>query len=628
MKQWIRWSGLIGFVVTLSAIVAFLLLAAGPLIKTTIEHFGSQAAGAKVSVDDVSIQLNPLGVRLEVFQVADAEKPMENLIQFDQALAELELAPLLLGKAIIRDLSVDNLQFNRPRTDSGVLEDEPEELQQQDKTSDSDATDNTTSDIAQLPSVDEILAREPLLTEQAGKDVQQAFADSQSNIEQATVAVPGSDALARYQDEVNTLFSTDITSLDDFKQRKKKLDELKKQFNKDKQAVAEAKRAIQLSRQDLTEKLTALKQAPGQDVSTIKNKYQLNADGATHISALLFGEQAGEWAEKALYWYEKVKPYLVTGSDSAEDADQAEAQRDSGRFVHFPSADPWPEFLVRYARMSAPMLGGALAIEMQDLTHQQGVLGRPTSVTIQGEQLRDIEDLSIEMVLDHRAAIHRDNMTLNIKDWTVRDINLGIAGSQLDSALIQVQGLAVVSAGQLQAQADAQASDAQFAGSGKTTLAKETNLALAQIDRFTMNAKARGELTAPEVDLGSDLDDKLNQAFQRRLKDKQAELEAKLEARLQAKVQSYLSGYSDDLAQLNALDGSLDDKRAELQNLASSKLDDYEAQQRAKAEAKVKAKEAEAKRKLAEKKRKAEAKAKQKEKELENKAKEKLKSLF
>ena len=634
MKQWIRWSGLIGFVVTLAGLMAFLLFAAGPIIKSSIEHFGSQAAGAKVSVEDVHVSLSPLGVTLDNLEIADADKPMENLIQLDQAVAQLELAPVLLGKGIVKDLSVNNLQFNTPRSESGKLEITDEmDSDTHDSEASADGADGAAKDsppsIASVPSVDEILAREPLKTEQAGQDVQQEFDDSKASIDQATAAVPDSKQLARYEDELKALLSTDIKSLDDFKQRKQQLDALKKQFRQDKDAVSQAKAVISNSRRELAEKLSELKKAPGQDVATIKGKYQLDAQGAANLSALLFGNEAGEWANKALYWYEKVKPYLASDEEEVADAStSAAAQRATGRFIHFPSDDPWPEFLIRKATMSAPMLGGSLEINALDMTHQQDVLGRPAHITLQGQQLTDIEDLNIDVVLDHRQGVNRDNVTLTVKDWTVRDINLGIAGSKLDSALFQVQGLAVVSSGTLQAQADAQVSQAQFGGQGKTSFAKETNLALAKINQFNINAKANGSITSPDVELGSDLDKRLNQAFKQRLKDKQNELERKLEKRLQEKMQSYLGDYSDDLQQLNSLDSSLDEKTAELQKMADSKLEDFEAQQRAKAQAKAKAEEEKAKRKLEAEKRKADEKAKKKQKELERKAKEKLKSLF
>lgn len=604
MKQWIRWSGLAGFVVVFGLIVAFFMLAAGPLIKSSIEYFGSELAGAKVSVDDVSLQFSPFGIELQQLQVADADKPMENLLQFDQAVAELELAPLLLGKSIVRELSVDNLQFNTPRTESGALEKVAEE-EAVDEEAETQAEEPS---IAKLPSVDEILARESLKTEQAGRDVQQAFDSRKQQVEQATAAVPDAEALARYQRELEVLTSSDIKSLDDFNQRKKKLDQLKKQFKQDKKAVVAAKQAISDARRDLSEKLSALKAAPGQDLESIQNKYQFNASGATNVSALLFGEEAGQWAEKTLYWYEKIKPYLASdGSESGEaEVEEIEPQRGAGRFIHFPSNDPWPEFLIRKAHLSAPMLGGQMLIEATDVTHQQAVLGRPTLVVIQGEALTDIQELAIEATLDHRQAPGKDSVTLDMKDWNLKGVNLGVAGAEIESALVQVQGLALVSGDQLQAKADAQLGQTQFAGQGKTQFAKEMLRALASIDQFTIESSATGELTSPEVKFGSDLDRKLNKAFKQRLKQKQGELEAKLQSRLDDKMQSYLGDYADDLKALNQLDGSLDEKTEQLTQMAEKQLDDYQAQQKAKADKELK----------------------KQEKELENKLNDKLKSFF
>jgi len=603
MKQWIRWSGLAGFIITVGLLTVFFLFAAGPLIKSSIEHFGSQAAGAKVSVNDVSLNLSPLGITVTGLEVADAEKPMENLLQFDSAIAELELAPLLLGKGIVRDLSVENLQFNSSRQESGHLEVTEEQVEEE---MSQPQAEEPAGSIVNIPTADEILAREPLKTEQAGKALQDSFASHKKAISEATAQVPDGKQLDQYQSELKALLANDIKSLDDFKQRKKQLDKLKKQFKKDKSAIAAARQAISAGRKDISEKLTVLKSAPGDDISTIKSKYQLDAAGASNLSALLFGDEAGQWAEKALYWYEKIKPYLASEEDGAESEQSSEPSRTAGRFVHFPSDNPWPEFLVRRANMSAPAMDGYLKIEALDITHQQALLNRPARIVIQGQQLTNIEDLNIDITLDHRNAPGRDSATLNIKDWAVSDVDLGVAGSRLTSALVQVQGLALLSADTLQAKADAQVRKADFAGDGGTQFAKELNLALAKIDTFDINAKASGKLSSPEIELGSDLDRKLNRAFQQRLKEKQDQLEKKLQARLDEKVQSYLGGQSDDLKQLNQLDGSLDEKTDQLQQMASSKLKDYEAQQKAKAK----------------------AKAKKKQDKLKKKAEDKLKKLF
>lgn len=605
MKQWIRWSGLAAFIGIMALVAAFFLLAAGPLIKMAVERLGSQAAGAKVEVGEVSLSLLPLGFTLENLTVADARKPMQNAVEFSSATAEVELAPLFLGKGIIRELSVDNLQFGTARTTSGALEKSTAKTAAETTESGSDSTVPSWLSGAELPSAEEILARESLQTESAGKALESSYAQQQQAVDSAMQAVPDDKALAAYEKELQALTSGSFSSLEDFKQRKQKLDELKARFKQDKAAVAAARQAVATARTDILDRLQTLRDAPENDLAAIRSKYQLNTGGAANMTALLFGDQAGQWAEQALYWYEKIKPYLASDDDQSTEAEAVQRTRD-GRFVHFPSSDPWPDFLLRNAHMTAVLPGGRLLISADDVTHQPAVLGRPAHIVVNGAGLRQVEDLTADIVLDHRKAPGTDTLTLTVKDWQLQGMNLGLAETRLDSALVQVQGLAVVKNGQLDARADARFGAAVFSSKSKTTLARELSSALAGIERFDVNAGAAGKLTSPEVTLGSDLDKQLSSAFSRRLQQKQAELEAELQAALRKKVQSYSGDYADEIRQLTDMDGSLQQRTDKITDLADARLEDYQTQ----------------------KEREAKEASDRKKKELQEKAKDKLKSLF
>ena len=627
MKQWIRWSGLAAFIVISLIVAALFLFVVGPLIEKGIETFGSDAADAKVEVDSVSLSLNPLGFVIHGLTVADSRKPMSNVLQLDTATAELELAPLFLGKAIIRDLAVDNLQFNTARTTSGALEKKAAQEETVAEQTAEKENNNSVLKNVELPSADDILARESLRTEHAGNEFQQSYASHKNAVDNALRNVPDDKALSQYEQELKALTSGSFKSLDDFKARKKKLDELKARFKQDKAAIASARKTLADARSDISDKLKALKAAPGDDLKSIRSKYQLNAGGAANMSALLFGEQAGEWAEKALYWYEKVKPYLAKDEQENAVQETARAPRD-GRFVHFPSADPWPRFLLRNAQLTASTASGNLLINAQDITSEPSVLGRPTRILVNGSGLKQVEDMSVDIVLDHRKTPGTDTLTLNIKDWQLRDMNLGVAGAKLASSLVQIQGLAVVSHGRLNAKSDAQFGRAQFRSQGKTTFAKELGLALAKVQQFDVNASASGKITGPDFKLGSDLDKQLNAAFGARLKDKQAELEAKLQAKLDQKLQSYIGDYAGKLGEFNQLEGTLEQRLSKVSQLAGQNLEDYQAQKEREAREKSEREKAEAKAKLDAEKAAAKAEAERKKKEAAEKAKDKLKKLF
>lgn len=619
MKQWIRWSGLTAFVVVAALLAVFFLFAAGPLMKWGIEYFGSRAAGAKVDAENVSLSFSPLGVRVDNFTVADAEKPMQNLLEFERADAQLAVGPLLLGKAIIEDLRVDGLKFSTARSVDGTLEQDATEPVTEDNTENDKSQDSLLSGV-ELPTAEEILAREQLHTETAGKAFREAYTKHRSSVESTMESIPDGSALSRYENEIKALTSGRFESIEDFKARKAKLDELKKQFRNDKQAIAEARKAISVARSELALRLKELKAAPARDMDSIRSKYQLTAEGAANLSALLFGSEAGEWAEQALYWYDKAKPYLDSGEEASEDV----AYVREGSFIHFPTDNPWPDFLLRNAQLSASTVRGDLMIFVENVTHQPDVLGKPAHVVVNGAGLEDIEDLTLDAVLDHRKKPGTDTLTLSVKDWTVRSMKLGVAGAELQKAVAQVQGLAVVTEGNVNAQADMQFSQTEFSTQGKTTLARELGSALKGIRKFDVRAGARGKLTSPALELGSDLDRQISAAFSQRMKARQNELEQKLSLAINQRLNEYLGGSAQDLQRLNEMDGSLSDKLDQLSSLGETKLEDYQAQKEREAKEKADRKEAELKAKRdAEK-----AELERKKKEAADKAREKLKNLF
>ncbi len=626
MTKWIRWSGLLGFAAIAGLLAALIIIALPWLIKFSIEFVGTRVAGAEVTVDDVDITVSPFGVKLTHLQVADARQPMQNLLEFDQAKADLELAPLLIGKAISNELSVSNLQFHTARATSGALpvEDEAEEA-----SSEPSATQKV---MQELPGAEEILARETLKTPQAATALKTSWADSSAAVEQAVNNVPDDKALKQYEADIKAITTGRLESIEDFQRRKARLDALKKQFNADKKAITDARDTIQTSRKELSTALSDLKAAPGQDMAYLKDKYALSGAGAANMTGLLFGDEAAGWASEALYWYEKVKPYLEAGGADEEDPAEEKAPRMTGQFVNFPTSDPWPDFMIRTAFITGPLDGGKLKIEGRDITHQQAVTGRPTVFTATGVDLQSIGDLDAKLVLNHTLVPGKDTLSLTISDWKMAPLPLGVAGAKLASSRVQLSADAEVIAGSLSSSAKARVTSAQFSGEGQTLFAKELNQALAGISQFSVNAGANGPLLTPDISLGSDLDRQLQAAFNKRIKAKQDELEARLKKKLNAQVDEFAGEYADELKQLAAMDGSLQDRLKSLQELASTQLESFKEQQEREAREKLEAEKAEAKAKAEAEKAKAKAKAeaekKKQEEELKEQAKDKLKNLF
>lgn len=618
MFKWIRWGGLISFVIIFGGLAAFFIFAAGPLAKIAIEKFGTQANGALVEVNDVAVSLNPIGLKIEKLQVTDAKQPMRNSLEFDSALAELELAPLLAGNLIIKELSLNGLRFDTQRSKSGFVAKPVEKVE-------SKPTEPSILDSVDLPDPKEILNKEKdsLTTEKLGQELEQRYKANMANLDAKLAAVPNEDSLAKYEDDVQRILKTKVSSANDFKKIKADLDALKAQFKQDQQAIQDAQEAIKTAKSQLQEGVKNLERAPGNDLKTLKDKYQLNAAGAANLSASLFGDDAGQWASQALYWYEKVQPYL---SKADEEAKPKEVKIPRGGYlVQFKNPNPWPSFLLRHAVADAQTQSGAIHLRAQDITHQQQVIGRTSQIFADSTQLKNIDQLNLKLEFNHLSQPARDSLNLNLNNWFLTGMKLGVAGLKLADSNSQLTVTAEVVSGKLNVQAMMDFAQAKFESEDETVLAKELKAALDTIAEFNLIASAKGKLTSPNLSLSSNLDKQLQTAFNARLKQKQKEFEQELERQLQAKAADMLGRNAKYLDQFNQLDGSLNSKLKQVQKLAGNELEDFTAQQKREAEEKAKAEL-----KAAEDKAKAEAEAKKNEAEAKAKkeAESKLKSLL
>lgn len=588
--KWIRLPGVIGFALIGALIAGILFFAMGPIIKTSIEVAGSKMAGAKVDVGKAQFSVAPLGVTLHQVTVADAESPMRNAFEFDEARARLQLGPLILGKGIVESLVVDNLQFDTERTESGALA-----ILEQDVSGEATKTNDDENPLSldgTLPSAEELLAREPLKTDSAAQSTQQAFTTHKEKVNNALQNLPDEAALKQYETDIKTITSGNIESLEDFNARKQKLDALKQRMAADKQAIVDARNTVNTARKEVTSELSALKSAPSEDIAMLRSKYQLNAGGAANLASLLLGEEVGEWAKKGVYWYEKIQPYLNGGSSDTNNTEKSEAeesQRKTGAFVHFPTDDPWPDFLIRKLSISAPVdAGGFMKIIGKDITHQQSVLQRPMRFTITGESLNNVDALTAEATLDHRQSPSKDSLTLNIQGYDLKDVDLKAGNSKLDSAQMALDGDVVITDGQLESNADTQITEANFQSDGTSVLAKEMGRALSSISEFTINAKAVGDVYTPSVSISSDLDERLKSIMKGRLNERQKALETQLTQKLQDKVSGYLGEHNEALQQWDQADQSLGDRLATLEQLAQQEMADFRQQQQDKAKQKAK----------------------------------------
>ncbi|MBN2737455.1 MAG: TIGR03545 family protein [Spirochaetales bacterium] len=108
-------------VVIISAVLVFNLVFKDMILEKLLESNLSEVFGAKVDFQALSLDLVNTRIAFGGLQIANKEKPMENLLQLGVTQLDLDTMELLKGKFVVNDISCQDIQWNTPRRVSGAL---------------------------------------------------------------------------------------------------------------------------------------------------------------------------------------------------------------------------------------------------------------------------------------------------------------------------------------------------------------------------------------------------------------------------------------------------------------------------------------------------------------------------
>jgi uncharacterized protein (TIGR03545 family) len=161
MTKWLRWQGLIVFVVVAAVVFLAWYFLVDTIARRSIEKAGTRVVGARVELAKADVHLFPLGITLMHLQITNPDNPMSNALEAGQIDFAIDSLNLLRRKIIIDSMTMEGVRFNTPRKTSGAVD-----LQAKDQ-GQSQTSEDTPSAVPampsfQLPDIHEILAREKL----------------------------------------------------------------------------------------------------------------------------------------------------------------------------------------------------------------------------------------------------------------------------------------------------------------------------------------------------------------------------------------------------------------------------------------------------------------------------------
>lgn len=561
MTKWFRWHGLIAFgVIAISLLILWVFLA-DLIVKRSIEKTGTRIVGAKVELAEADVHLLPVGITLKSLQVTNPDSPMSNAVEIGLIDFSLDTLNLLRKKFIVNTMGMEGIRFNTPRRTSGAVTPEKKEKEPP-ATTESTRFAMPGFPSFQLPDVHEILAREKLESLEQVKHLRREIDVLKSDWEKRLAQAPDRKTFEQYQERAKKLqkeakgISGVLTIANDLKK-------LQKDVSKDLDELEDIQKDFTRDKDTLKKKLDQLRSAPQQDIHRILNTYTLSADGLGNITQLLFGPQIGDTVQKVIVWYKKVTPLLNKLNRVGygnEKASVEKPDRGEGVNVRFKETEPLPDLLVRQVKASMSIPAGEIKGEIRQITTDQALLGLPLEFTFSGDSLGDMQSISIAGALDHIAPDNAsDQVTVKVQQYRVENFKLSPSDKlpiTLKNGLAHLNLTAVLRKDDLDADARV-IMDAAVLETGETSgdnpLAKALDAALADVSKFSVNAKLAGPLDNVSVKMTSDLDNVLKNAVGKQIKNLTDEFQDALRAGVLDKVRGPMADTVDSMSAVDSI---------------------------------------------------------------------------
>ncbi|NDW16993.1 TIGR03545 family protein [Alteromonas genovensis] len=559
-KSVLKW--IAGFFVVIFAVY---FLFANTIIKAVLESKLGESYGAEVNIDSFDHSLFPTTVSLKGIALTNPTKPARNQVFVGDANADVELAPLLSDQVIVNNLNLLNVQFDTERPSPGEVYRVPERSLSFDemKAKAKDA----------VPSVDELLERNPLKTAAAVKNARAAYDTYGEALKTDYASLPDKSRIDYYKTQIAQLQETDFKDPQALVQAKSAFDKLKAEMQADRALISDFTEKASKAKSVLSETASALKNAPQEDYALLKGVIAGDQEALSQVTYFVFGDKAAEYTEYLMAAMQIVMP-LIQGEEKSE------APADI------------PSILVKEANVSVLWQEESITSKWNNITNVHDVFGNPTTFTIEaaGELLKSFTS-SGEFYIDGEGVDAS-------QQWSLAGVNMAnipLSGNEslsavLTSALMKTAGSMQITDNKLTGSGTVDLQQLVMQATGESDTTKVIAKALQSLSSLNMDMFLEGTLSNPDFKIKSNLDNQLaNMALSELTASQQDKLD-ELNQKLNAMIGNEQSLINGELGDVSSMLSAAQGDSAAIEELLKSKLNNVVEQQKNKLLDKLKGK--------------------------------------
>ena len=543
MKKWFRWWGILAFLALLIVIIVPWVLFADAMVKYTIERYGTRAVGAKVEIDSADLSLFPAGLKLIGLQVTDPEEPMKNAVEAARISMALDSAMLLRRKVIISEMSLDGVQLNTPRKTSGAIKQTSNKSSSSEQApapqtgSGKNRLNELLASQLQMPDVKEILKREDLKTLKLAQSLRNDIQSAEQTWKQKLQQLPDKEKLAQYRRRIKQLKSSKKGGLQQLLGSATDVIAIEKELEQDLDAIEQALEDFQNQGKGFEKRLNSLAKAPMADIKRLKSKYSLSPQGLANLSALLLGDQIGIWIDRAIAWYHRLEPIIV----SSQEPETVKPVRGRGLDIRFKETDGLPDFLIRRADAAVVLKSSNLSGVVRNITPDQNLLGEPLTFNFSGQNVQKIGSIRLDGAIDFSVpSSSKSTVNLAAENYPLNQAllstNPGLS-IELKKALANLDLNATILNNNISSNLKAGLKSVKLAtdvGQSPNPITSAMAKTLETVKRINATAQIDGTFDDYDIQLKSDLDRVLKRSVQKLVLNEAARFEKKLKKEIYA----------------------------------------------------------------------------------------------
>jgi uncharacterized protein (TIGR03545 family) len=556
-----RLKAILSFVFIATLISIFSLFFLDDMIKNLIIKNGQEANGAKIEISTSKLSLSPFGIQLGGIKIANKEKPMENLVEFNTVAMHINIGELINKKFVVENVVVTGLKTNTARKKSGQL---PKTVEKTTKIESGSSVEPEPS--AKVPpseikrnetdseiNIYDYVDKDSLsVSTEANKIKADINKTSKATLKEISQTKELEDALSRVKSELSSLKTIKIDSLSDLSKLKDSLENIKALENEIKTIQAEIERRKSLVATQTTnykKQMNSLTTASKNDYSKIVSTVDFRQfNSSSFTNTLLKGpieQQVGQY----LGYFEKVMMVMNKIQENKKDEDTVNKQTVGGITVPLVDKSPVPSVWVKTITISGVSNGMPVSIHIKDVSSDQSKLNKTTVMNIEVIRSKSTKIL-VAAEFDFRSLPGTAIVSMSFND-------LGLSTEVVKSTKLDSKGEMTITGTRINGNVKITAKELKL----KKNVVNNAFVSaiLGTIRNTSMTIFLNGSFNSPSISLTSDLDDLLNKAFKNQAKKEEGRIKKQIKDQLDSVVS----------AQNDAVNGALGTYNSKASNAIS-----------------------------------------------------------